>query len=115
MNIYSTSCNQIEWLREITHNDPINRISQVTGIPYATLYKRFKSNELATDEIIAIAHSYDINPVEALVQTGVISEEEAAGVRGDEALRLCNIESIAREIIRRDNRKSGHAPGNRQD
>lgn len=115
MTTYSTSCNQIQWLREITHDDSINKISQLTGIPYATLYKRFKSNELATDEIITIAHSYGINPVEALVQTGVISEEEAAGVRGDNALRLCNIESIAREIIRRDNKKSGHAPSNRRD
>ncbi|WEV64097.1 hypothetical protein [Bifidobacterium sp. ESL0732] len=98
--------NHIEWLREITHDDSINRISQQAGIPYATLYKRFKSNELATDEIISIARSYGINPVDALVKTGVVSNEEASGVRGDNALRLCNIESIAKEIVRRDNEKT---------
>ncbi|WEV65867.1 MULTISPECIES: hypothetical protein [unclassified Bifidobacterium] len=98
--------NHIEWLREITHDDSINRISQQAGIPYATLYKRFKSSELATDEIISIARSYGINPVDALVKTGVISSEEATGVRGDNALRLCDIESIAKEIVRRDNEKS---------
>ncbi|WEV67523.1 hypothetical protein OZX72_00470 [Bifidobacterium sp. ESL0769] len=98
--------NHIEWLREITHDDSINRISQLAGIPYATLYKRFKSNELATDEIIAIARSYGINPVDALVKTGLISNEEASGVRGDNALRLCNIESIAEEIVRRDAEKT---------
>ncbi|MCO6559238.1 MAG: hypothetical protein J6575_07535 [Bifidobacterium sp.] len=98
--------NHIEWLREITHDDSINRISQQAGIPYATLYKRFKSNELATDEIIAIARSYGINPVDALVKTGIVSNEEASGVRGDNALRLCSIESIATEIVRRDAEKS---------
>ncbi|MDF7666038.1 hypothetical protein [Bifidobacterium sp. ESL0745] len=98
--------NHIEWLREITHDDSINRISQQAGIPYATLYKRFKSSELATDEIIAIARSYGINPVDALVKTNIISNEEASGVRGDNALRLCAIESIANEIVRRDNEKT---------
>ncbi|WEV46823.1 hypothetical protein OZX62_00495 [Bifidobacterium sp. ESL0690] len=98
--------NHIEWLREITHDDSINRISQQAGIPYATLYKRFKSGELATDEIIAIARSYGINPVDAMVKTGLISNEEASGVRGDNALRLCNIESIAKEIVRRDAEKT---------
>ncbi|WEV74072.1 hypothetical protein OZX74_00395 [Bifidobacterium sp. ESL0798] len=61
---------------------------------------------MATDEIIAIARSYGINPVDALVKTGVISSEEASGVRGDNALRLCSIESIAQEIVRRDNEKT---------
>ncbi|WEV69345.1 hypothetical protein OZX73_00095 [Bifidobacterium sp. ESL0775] len=106
MNNISHSNNHIDWLRDITHDDSINKISQQAGIPYATLYKRFKSNELATDEIIAIARSYGINPVDALVKTSIISDEEASGVRGDNALRLCDIESIAKEIVRRDGEKT---------
>ncbi|WEV53001.1 hypothetical protein [Bifidobacterium sp. ESL0704] len=98
--------NHIEWLREVTHDDSINRIAQQAGIPYATLYKRIKLGKLATGEIIDIARSYGINPVDALVKTGIVSNEEASGVRGNNALRLCNISSIAEEIIRRDAEKS---------
>ncbi|MDF7666039.1 hypothetical protein [Bifidobacterium sp. ESL0745] len=101
------SNNPIEWLKHITHNDSINKISRLSGIPYTTLYKRFQSQTLATDEIIAIARGYDMNPVEALVQNAVIDKEEATAVRGNNALRLCSINDIAREIVRRDAAATG--------
>ncbi|MDF7666040.1 hypothetical protein [Bifidobacterium sp. ESL0745] len=97
---------QIAWLRQITHDDSINSIAQRTNIPYATLYKRFQSNELTTNEIIIIARSYGINPINALVDTNVITVDEASGVRGNNSLRLCSIESIAEEIVRRSNEGS---------
>lgn len=96
----------IEWLKQITHSDSINKISKRSDIPYATLYKRFKMDDLATDEIIAIARGYGINPVDALVKTHVLSEEEASGIRGANALKLCSIQEIANEIVRRDESKS---------
>lgn len=98
----NTSSNPIEWLKRITHDDSINKISRLSGIPYTTLYKRFQSNTLATDEIIAIARGYNINPVEALVQNNVIEKDEATDVRGNNALKLCSINEIAKEIVRRD-------------
>lgn len=101
------SNNPIEWLKRITHDDSINKISRLSGIPYTTLYKRFQSQTLATDEIIAIARGYDMNPVEALVQNAVIDKEEATAVRGNNALRLCSINDIAREIVRRDAAATG--------
>lgn len=97
------------WLRRITHDDSINSIARRTKIPYATLYKRYQSNELATDEIITIARCYGINPINALVDTGVISTDEASGVRGENSLRLCSIDAIAQEIVRRSN-ESMNAP-----
>ncbi|WEV74073.1 hypothetical protein OZX74_00400 [Bifidobacterium sp. ESL0798] len=74
----------------------------MSRIPYTTLYKRFKLDTLATDEIIAIARGYNINPVEALVQTNVINKEEATAVRGNNGLRLTSISDITQEIIRRE-------------
>ncbi|WEV65868.1 MULTISPECIES: hypothetical protein [unclassified Bifidobacterium] len=105
----NNSNNPIEWLKRITHDDSINKISRLSGIPYTTLYKRYKSNALSTDEIIAIARGYQINPVEALVQNHVIDKEEATDVRGDNALRLTSINDIADEIVRRSTATSGPA------
>ncbi|WEV67524.1 hypothetical protein OZX72_00475 [Bifidobacterium sp. ESL0769] len=105
----NTSNNPIEWLKRITHNDSINKISRLSGIPYTTLYKRFQSNMLTTDEIIAIARGYHINPVEALVQNHVIDTDEATDVRGNNALRLSSISDIAKEIVRRNDFTSGLA------
>ncbi|WEV74081.1 hypothetical protein OZX74_00440 [Bifidobacterium sp. ESL0798] len=99
----NTSGKQIAWLRRITHDDSINSIAKRTNIPYATLYKRFQSDELATSEIITIARCYGINPINALVDTGVISIDEAAGVRGNNSLRLFSIEALTKEIVRRSN------------
>ncbi|WEV46829.1 hypothetical protein OZX72_00495 [Bifidobacterium sp. ESL0769] len=97
----NTQSKQINWLRRITHDDSINSIARRTHIPYATLYKRFQCDELTTNEIITIARSYSINPINALVDTGVLSTDEASGVRGSNSLRLCSIESLAEEIVRR--------------
>ncbi|WEV59107.1 hypothetical protein OZX67_00540 [Bifidobacterium sp. ESL0728] len=97
----NTAGNRIAWLRRITHDDSINSIARRTNIPYATLYKRFQSDELTTNEIITIARCYGINPINALVDTKVISTDEASGVRGNNSLRLCSIESLADEIVRR--------------
>lgn len=83
-----------EWLRSVTTGDSINKISQLTHIPYATIYRRFDKGGIETDEIIAVARGYNINPVEALVKCGIITEEEA--------LRLCSIQDIAAEIVRRN-------------
>nr|DAK00013.1 MAG TPA: helix-turn-helix domain protein [Caudoviricetes sp.] len=91
-----------EWLHSVTAGDSINKISQLTRIPYATIYRRFDKGGIETDEIIAVARGYNINPVEALVKCGIITEEEAAGVTGAEALRLCSIQDIAAEIVRRN-------------
>ncbi|WEV59100.1 hypothetical protein OZX67_00505 [Bifidobacterium sp. ESL0728] len=99
--------NPIEWLKRITHDDSINKISHLSGIPYTTLYKRFKSNTLSTDEIIAIARGYNMNPVEALVQNNVITADEATDVRGENALRLSSITDIAHEIVRRNTSNRG--------
>ena len=91
-----------DWLRSVTAGDSINKIAQLSGIPYATIYRRFDKGGLETDEIIAVARGYGINPVEALVKCGVVTEEEAAGVTGAEALKLCSIQDIAAEIVRRN-------------
>ncbi|WEV53002.1 hypothetical protein [Bifidobacterium sp. ESL0704] len=105
----NTNNNPIEWLRRLTHDDSINKISRLSRIPYTTLYKRFKLDTLTTDEIIAIARGYGMNPVEALVQTNVIGKEEASDVRGDNALRLSSIKDIAAEIVRRSTPTRGSA------
>ncbi|MDF7640102.1 hypothetical protein PT279_00585 [Bifidobacterium sp. ESL0784] len=111
MDKTNTHRSRITWLRRITHNDSINSIAKRTNIPYATLYKRFQSEDLTTNEIIIIARSYGINPINALVDTGVISTDEASGVRGGNTLRLCSIESLAQEIVRR-NMEGASAPVN---
>ena len=91
-----------QWLKQVTSGDSINRVSQKTGIPYATIHRRFDVGGLETDEVIAVARGYGINPVEALVKCGIITEQEAAGITGANALKLCSIEEIAAEIVRRN-------------
>lgn len=94
---------KMKWLKSVTAGDSTNKVAQLSGIPYATIYRRFDRGGIETDEIIAVARGYGINPVEALVKCGVITEEEeASGVTGEQALKLSPIEAIAAEIIRRN-------------
>lgn len=91
-----------DWLKAISDGDNVTRVSERTGIPYATVYRRFKSREIPADEVITIARAYGVNPVEALAQCGKVTSGEAMGITPKEALRLSSIQDIAAEIVRRN-------------
>lgn len=91
----------LEWLKTVSKGDSMNRIAERSGIPYATINRRFKTQEIPAEEIITIARAYGQNPIEALIQCGRIKEEEVLGISTADAIRLAPIGVIAAEIVRR--------------
>lgn len=91
-----------DWLKDVSGNSSMNGIAERTGLPYSTINRRFQLKEIPSDEIIVIARAYGVSPVDALVQCGKLTVEEATGTSAAHALRFCPISDIAAEIVRRN-------------
>lgn len=60
-----------EWLRKST-NDSLRGVARKLGIDNSQIHREIKSGGLSADRVISIAHAYDLNVIDALLETGHI-------------------------------------------
>ena len=94
-----------KWLDTITDDQP-GTIAKKAGIPRRTLYHQLERGEFPIDSIIKITDAYGANPVEALMEIGVIDRVWANVPDIIAALRLASDEQLTDEILRRLKRGS---------
>lgn len=94
----------LQWLEKVAPGASMNAIATRAGIYTATLAKQIKRGTLSPEVIIKIARGYNAPVVDALVQTGHITDAEA-GLRERldllEALEEATDLQLLEEIVRR--------------
>lgn len=65
------------WLRDLNgRRVTADDIAHKLGVSRTTVTRRLVSDELATDELITLSRAYDVNPLQALVDLGRITDQE---------------------------------------
>lgn len=94
-----------EYLRAITAGATGRQIAQATGIGEATISRWLKgTTDPAPRQVVTVARAYDIPPLDALIATGYLSEEEAnrqGGTPRTLQLREFTDHELALEMLRR--------------
>ncbi|MEH6802660.1 MAG: hypothetical protein V7697_06570 [Rhodococcus erythropolis] len=68
-----------QWLEAVVGDDSNRLTAKKSEIEQSSLLKRRKSFRVTADDVIAIARAYGKEPVQALVDTGFLSEVEVKG------------------------------------
>lgn len=65
------------WLRELTgRRATADDIAHRLGVSRTTVTRRLVNDELTADELITLAVAYDVNPLQALVDLGRITDQQ---------------------------------------
>lgn len=69
--------NHRDWIESLEPGNTVNAAALRTGINTSTLTRRLASHDgkLDADRVIRIALAYNVNPIRALIDTGIIPEE----------------------------------------
>ncbi|MEW4988961.1 helix-turn-helix domain-containing protein [Corynebacterium sp. 045007] len=88
------------WLSTATE-DSIAEISRRTGIPRRTLQYQLANDKPSIENLLKISSTYDVNPIETLLDFGIVSRvwEKVPNITG--ALRLASDEQLTDEVLRR--------------
>ena len=57
-----------DWIKDISGGASLRAIAEQSDIPFSTLARRVKINEITADEIIAISIAYGKNPIAQLIE-----------------------------------------------
>lgn len=64
------------WFSTVTNNASVREAAGKCDIPFRTLNEQLNRQILPEKTVIALARAYGISPIEALVRTGYITDEE---------------------------------------
>lgn len=66
------------WIKRVSGGASINAVAKASGIPQPTLDGQLRSSTgVKPDAVVKIARAYDVSPVVALVEYGLIRADEA--------------------------------------
>ncbi|MEY8565153.1 helix-turn-helix transcriptional regulator [Corynebacteriaceae bacterium 7-707] len=68
------------WLRDLNgRRVTADDIAHELGVSRTTVTRRLVNDELSTDELVKLSRAYDVNPLQALVDLGRITDAEVWG------------------------------------
>ena len=79
----------------------MNTIAKRAGIVGSTLQRQLDGDRVSGETVIAVARALNLNPVRALVDSGVLTPEDASHGKAQVALRAASDLELARELLRR--------------
>ena len=68
-----------DWFQNLTAGDSINAAAKRAVLEQGTLNRQLKRGMIPAESVIALARAYGVNPVQALVDTGYLTKDEATG------------------------------------
>ena len=93
---------KVTYFKQLTGDAAINEISVKTGLSVSTLWRQYnKGCDFNAEALIIIARAYEGNPVEALVQFGFLTNEEAKQGETNGLLRDASNDELLQELARR--------------
>lgn len=96
------SMDKITYFKQLTGDAAINEISVKTGLSVSTLWRQYnKGCDFTAEAIIIIARAYSASPVEALVQFGFLTNDEAKHGETNGILHDASDDELLQELARR--------------
>lgn len=99
--VYSRGMDTITWLEEVRGEATYNALCTRAGITPSTLNRQIERGYLGAPEMVKIARSYKKDVLEALVISGLVSEDDIASSAQSKSLSEASDEEIAEEVWRR--------------
>lgn len=106
--------NHKTWFDATVHGATKLEVATKTGIANSTLAHQYRLNQLSATTVIAVAKAYGYNVVEALVDTGFLTPEDAQLPESPSPASLSDQELI-RELARRIDDTPSHWDGTFED
>lgn len=91
----------MQWFETITSGETINAVSTRSGLVDTTLRRQVRGGVLAAETVLAIARAYNENGVEALIQCGFVTSEEADEYASEVVFEGVSDQMLADEVLRR--------------
>ena len=91
----------VKWFRRITGGDSVNAAAKAAGINQPTLARQINAGTISAENIVAVARAYKADPIEGLIISGLVTEEEVRAHSADVILRDLDDRIIANEVWRR--------------
>lgn len=66
----------IEWFKRVTAGDSVNAAANAANLNQPTLSRQVHAGALSPESIVAIARAYDADPIEGLIISGLVTEDD---------------------------------------
>jgi hypothetical protein len=93
--------NHEQWIRSIKDGLTPTVAAQKAGLAHTTVLRQLAKGRLTADNVIAIAHAYNLKAGDALVKTGHITPLDLDGTGIETALGLATNKQLLKEIDKR--------------
>lgn len=87
-------------------DDSLRHVSEVTGIPQATLSRQLSQSSITVETVRKIASAYQVSVIPALIALGVVTESDLVSFATVGALEEATDEQLAEEVLKRMKRGS---------
>ena len=89
-----------EWYEATTNGDSYNAVGNKSGIQPSTVWRQ-QPNKFSPENLVKIARAYDRPAFEPLLISGLLSDEDVAMLRSDDALKDATDDQLLQELARR--------------
>lgn len=100
----------MDWYRETVGSDAVNAVATTARVGQSTLDRQVKRGELSPEIVVAIAYAYDVDPIEGLIISGLITEEDVVRHGAEVLLASLPDRMIADEVWDRMQRGTATEP-----
>lgn len=90
-----------KWLQRLTNGDSGRAVAIKAGVSVATTNRQISRGEISAENVIAISRAYGQSPVEALAQTGYLTQDEATGIPRESLADLLTDQELIRALAER--------------
>ncbi|RJO79327.1 hypothetical protein D5S18_03070 [Nocardia panacis] len=97
------------WKDAISGGDSDRGIGRRLGMDNTKVARHLYSVPPVAETVILLARAYGADPLEGLVEAGLLTADEASAIRVPRALRLATSLQLAAEIYRRELESAGEA------
>jgi hypothetical protein len=89
-----------EWYEATTNGDSYNAVGNKSGIQPSTVWRQ-QPNKFSPENLVKIARAYDRPAFEPLLISGLLSDDDVAMLRSDDALKDATDDQLLQELARR--------------
>lgn len=90
-----------QWIRSLEEGLTPTVAAKAAGLSHTTVLRQLERGGLSAENVIAIARKYEVNIVDALIDTGHVYDNEVEIVGVSKALAYATNEQILEEMLSR--------------
>ncbi|MCT1411690.1 helix-turn-helix domain-containing protein [Corynebacterium sanguinis] len=91
----------LEWLHSLPESPTPSQAADHAGVSKATFLRHVKRDETTAEYAITIARAYNVNPIDALIDLGMLDEQELKRAAARYSGQRMTNQELLDEIMRR--------------